>query len=580
MRKKEGKISLGIKIFAIAITMLTLLIAVAFFSYTHLSRVNDRVSDLAEYLIPITGIINIVDVHVLEQEIHFENIMKLYEIEPLDQEHITRELQQFEQRGVNVDQELFKAVQLSKHAIQYGKEAEDQDLFSRLEPIMQQVELEHQDFHDHALNVVNLLRTGKKEEAHRLEQKLETEEGHFDREVEQLRLELQQYTQRAAQITREEQQHVLYLNLIITLLGMVLGLLLATVLTLGLVRPVGKLMHAMREVGRGNLGVQVDVVSRDEIGFLADSFGSMVGELVLKEKVKEMFGKYVDPRVVESLIETPGGPETGGEKQRMTVLFSDIEGFDAIAEQLPPEDQVRFINQYLTLMSEPISTHSGVLDKFIGTMVMAFWGKPITSDVDHANMACEAALDQLAQLERIRRLASDSIDSTELIAALQLRIGIATGHLVVGNMGSEQSKSYTVLGDIVNTASRLKGACKQYGTEIMVTDSTQSMIRDVIETREIDLMKVIGKEEPVRVFELLGRKGKLEQNMKELRDTFEQGLQAYRSQKWAQAQRNFEDCLKLRPNDTPSVLYLERIKSLQENPPGDDWDGVRHLTKK
>ncbi len=580
MSKKGRKISLGIKIFGIALSMLMLLIVVAYFSYTHLSKVNARMSDLAEYLIPITDIINIVDVHVLEQEIHFEHIMKLYEIEPIDQEHITREFEQFEKRGAKVAEELLKAITLSQDAIQYAKEVENQGIFARLEPFMEQIEQQHQEFYDHALKVLELLQAQKKEDAHRLEEQLEAEEGHFDHEVGKLRLELQQYTQKAAQITRQQQQQVLHLNLIMTILGTVLGVLSASALTIGLVRPVAKLMNAMREVGHGNLDVRVDVLSRDEIGSLADSFSSMVDELVLKEKIKGTFGKYVDPRVVESLIKKPGGPETGGEKQFMTVVFSDIEGFDTIAEKLTPEDLIHFINRYLTLMSEPISTHSGVLDKFIGTMVMAFWGPPFTSEADHAKMACEAALDQLAQLKNIRRLAATTIRATEPVAALDLRLGIATGHLVVGNMGSEQSKSYTVLGDTVNTASRLKGACKQYGTHIMVTESTQTMIREVIETREIDLIQVIGKEEPVRVFELLGRKGELDQATREFRDTFEQGLQAYRGQTWEQALRYFEGCVKLNPNDTPCTLYIKRIQTLRKNPPGDDWDGVWHLTKK
>jgi len=580
MSEHGRKIPLGIKIFGIAFSMLILMFVVAYFAYTRLSRVNDKITDLTEYLIPITNIINIVDAHVLEQEIHFEKIMKLYEVEPLDREHIARECEQFEVRGTKVDEELLKGIQLAKDAIQHAKEAEDREILARFEPIMERIEGEHQEFHEHALRVINLLEEQKKEEAHRLEELLEEEEDHFGREVGKLRFELQQYNERAAKITRQQQQRVLYLNLIVTILATVFGLVSAFALTIGLVRPVGKLINAMREVGHGNLDVQVDAASRDEIGYLADSFSNMVDELVLKEEIKGTFGKYVDPRVVESLINRPEGPETGGEGQCMTVVFSDIEGFDTIAGKLTPEDLVHFINQYLTLMSEPVSNHTGVLDKFIGTIVMAFWGPPFTSESDHAKMACEAALDQLAQLENIRRLAANIIRATEPVAALDLRLGIATGDLVVGNMGSEQARFYTVLGDTVNTASRLKGACKQYGTQIMVAESTQTIIRTVIETREIDVIQVIGKEEPVRVFELLGRKGELDQTSLEFRDIFEQGVQAYRSQTWAQALQYFKDCKNINPHDKPSALYIQRIQTLRENPPGDNWDGVWHLTKK
>jgi adenylate cyclase len=399
MPEQRRNISLGIKIFSIALSMLVLLIVVAWFSRAHLDRTNQSVVDLTRYLIPVTGVVNMVDVHVLEQEVQLESILKLYEIEPLDKAHIARQFEQFEARGVQVDEELARATQLLQEAVQQARGASDQEIFTRLAPSITEIEQEHQAFHDLALQVIGLLETGQKEDAHRLVAQLQAEEDRFDGEIDQLRLALQQQTRITAQITRQQQQQVINLNLVMTIIGTVLGLFSASLLTVGLVRPVGKLMNAMREVGRGDLDIELDIKSRDEIGSLADSFGGMVDELVLKEKIKGMFGKYVDPRVVESLIDQPEGPATGGEKQCMTVVFSDIEGFDTIAEQITPQDQVHFINQYLTLMSEPISRHTGVLDKFIGTMVMAFWGLPFTSEADHAGMACEAALDQLAQLD-------------------------------------------------------------------------------------------------------------------------------------------------------------------------------------
>jgi len=580
MEQNKQRVSLGVKIFGIAVSMLLLMVLVVYLSYTRLSRVNEKVFDLTQYLIPITSSVDLIEIHVLEQEVHFENLLRLYEIEPLNQSYIDRELASFEERSALVDQELTMVIALAQEATQKMTQSQDQTIITRLEPIMEKIEREYQDFHNHATNILSVLAMGQKEEARRLEADLEVEEAHFDQEIEKLRLELANFDENVAELTKAEQQEVLFLNAIIAMIGTILGLVSAFILTGGVVYPVTKLMTAMRQVGQGDLAVQVEVNTRDEIGYLANSFSEMVKELVLKEQIKGTFGKYVDPRVVEDIINQPGGPVTGGEKQNMTVIFSDIEGLDEVEHQFTPEQRVDFTNQYLTLMSNPISAHNGVLDKFIGTMVMAFWGPPFTNEAEHPRLACQAILAQLAQLENIRQLVSQIISPQVDLSNLNLRVGMATGTLVVGNMGSEQSKSYTVLGDTVNTASRLKGACKQYGTTNLITDTTEKMVRGTMACREIDLIGVIGKEEPLRVYELLGFQGNVDQQTLTWRDTFEKSIQAYRQQNWPQALNEFENCRQLKPSDRPTKLYIERIKQLQLNPPGADWDGVWQLTKK
>ncbi|MEE9149188.1 MAG: adenylate/guanylate cyclase domain-containing protein [Candidatus Tectomicrobia bacterium] len=580
MALRRRSISLGMKIFSIPISMLLLLVVVALSSYHRLSQVNHETIDLGEYLLPIGDLVTEVDVHGLEQEIHFVRILKLYEVTPPHDEQLAGEFERFAQHGAQVDEKLEKALALSRQGMNNALEKADREEFVLLEPMLDRIEREHQDFHDHALQVIALLEAGKKQAAYRLEQDLEAEKDHFDREIEALRLQLQTFNTNAARASRDHQRGVLRTNVAVTVIAIVIGIVCAWLFTAGVMQPVRQLMRAMREVGRGNLAVQVQTISRDEIGLLAGSFRHMVDELLLKEKIKDTFGKYVDPRVVESLIHQPQGVQTGGDKRVMTVMFADIDAHDAVVEKLTPDAIVRLTNRYLGLMSEPVSTHRGVIDKFIDTMVMAFWGPPFTSAAEHAILACCAALDQIAKLADIHALCASYTGSDVDVAQVDLRIGILTGALVVGNMGSEQSKSYTVLGDTVNIASRLQGASKQYGTRTMMTEDTQKMVGEMLESREIDVIQVLGKEEPVRVFELLGRQGDIDPPTVALRDTFAQGLQAYRSQAWEQALVHFQTCLSIKASDGPAAVYLSRVRALQQHPPGDDWDGVWRLTKK
>ena len=209
---------------------------------------------------------------------------------------------------------------------------------------------------------------------------------------------------------------------------------------------------------------------------------------------------------------------------------------------------------------------------------MAFWGAPFTSEEEHARLACTAALEQVDQLDALCRLVAEAIGKEP--AALELRVGLATGSLVVGNMGSERAKSYTVMGDTVNIASRLKGANKAYGTRILISEQTHLMVADSMETREIDMISVVGKDEPLRIYELIGEKGKTDSTSSELRDVFHEGLAAYRRQNWEQALEHFGRCALLRPDDGPTATYRERVEALRQDPPAKDWDGVWYLTQK
>ena len=577
-RKQRG-ISIGIKIFGIATSMLGLLLLVVYVSSNRLRKVNQEIAVLANYTIPITDLVAKVNVNTLEQEYHFERILKLYEIEPLNLKRIAEEKKLFEQKGDRVYEELAQAIQLVNRASNQVQISSNQQKWTQIEPMLEQIEADHQEFHQHTTAVFELLAASKLDEAHQLEAGLEAEADQFHEEIGEIFLELEQFTVRAAEAAEVHQNTVQNLSRFAATFATIFGLLSTSVVTVGLVKPLRKLTRSTQAIRQGNLDAQVEVTTTDEVGSLARSFNTMVEELRLKKKLEDTFGKYVDPRVVKSLMAKSEGANTQGERQVMTVFFSDIDGFSAIADTLTPDELVQVTNQYLTLMSAPISDYSGVIDKFIRTMIMGFWGPPFTGDTNHAQLACYAALEQIARLEQLRQLMAKAAGKT-VQPPVNLHIGIATGSLVVGNMGSESAKSYTVMGDTVNTASRLKGVSKQYGTQVILAEETYQMAADAVEARELDLIQVVGKQEPVRVYELLGRKGEISRNASALRDTFEQGLRAYRQQDWEQAQQLFEQCLRINATDYPAILYLQRVQTLRKNPPAKDWDGVWHLTKK
>jgi class 3 adenylate cyclase len=288
-----------------------------------------------------------------------------------------------------------------------------------------------------------------------------------------------------------------------------LGIIVAAAVTLGLVRPVRRLLAGTAAVEGGALDTVVPITSRDEIGRLTQSFNSMVGELRIKAQIRETFGKYVDPRIVAGLIDRPELTDAKGSRREMTILFCDMKGFTTFSEGMTPTALVTVLNRYMTVMSEPVRRHTGIIDKYIGDAIMAFWGPPFTGADEQAHLACLAALDQVAGFAAFRAEVPDLIGLKRGFPEIDIRIGIATGDVVVGSIGSEQTRNYTVIGDTVNLASRIEGANKTYGTRVLISEATNNLATDMLETREIDTVVVVGKTEPQRIFELLGRKGEV-----------------------------------------------------------------------
>jgi class 3 adenylate cyclase len=293
-----------------------------------------------------------------------------------------------------------------------------------------------------------------------------------------------------------------------------------------------------------------------------------------------MFGKYVDPRIVAGLIDRPELSEAKGTRREMTILFCDMQGFTAFSEGMTPAGLVNVMNRYLTVLSAPVRDNKGIIDKYIGDAIMAFWGPPFTGDEEHARLACLAALGQFGSLPGFNGELPELTGIKRGLPEIKIRVGIATGDVIVGNIGSEQTRNYTVIGDTVNFASRLEGANKAYGTRLLISERTQRLAADAIETREIDAVLVVGKSEPQRIFEVLGRRGEVEPARLALRDAFATGLASYRHRDWSEAHEAFEECLAIAPDDKPAKVFLDRIAHYHAAPPEGEWNGVWALTAK
>jgi adenylate cyclase len=294
-----------------------------------------------------------------------------------------------------------------------------------------------------------------------------------------------------------------------------------------------------------------------------------------KRFIRDTFSHFVSKSVVDELLANPDKIKLGGEKKVCTVMFSDVVGFTTIAEQLTPEALVALLNQYLTEMTNTVFKYDGMLDKYEGDAIMAVFGAPI-SHGNHALNCCAAAIEMQEQLIRLRQLWAK-----QGRPQLHARIGINTGPMVVGNMGSENRFDYTVMGDAVNLGARFESANKQYGTFMMIGENTHAITKDDIIVRELDLVRVKGKTEPAKVYELVGLKEKgISDNKQQIITAFNQGFEYYLAQKWDDAIENFKQALTINPNDGPARTYIKRCEQFKQYPPGADWDGVFILAHK
>ena len=308
---------------------------------------------------------------------------------------------------------------------------------------------------------------------------------------------------------------------------------------------------------------------------LAMSMWSYLVEQRERRQTRAAFAQYLSPQVLERVLAEPEEYlKLGGRRYDATVLFSDIRGFTTISESLTPEELGRLLNEYMTPMTNIVFAHQGTLDKYIGDAVMAFWGAPVEQG-DHALGACRAALEMQAEVTRLNRRFID-----EGLPTLSIGVGLSTGPMTIGNMGSDDHFAYTALGDRVNLGARLEGLTKEYGVGVMISEVTQRRVADDMLCRELGAIRVKGKNEPVRIYELLGAHGEVGE-LKPFVDTFHRALMLFQARKWDAAAAEFDTARAQRGlGDRACDLYIQWCRDYKTAPPPLDWDGVRVATTK
>ncbi len=292
-----------------------------------------------------------------------------------------------------------------------------------------------------------------------------------------------------------------------------------------------------------------------------------------KRQFTELFGQYVPPELVDKMAQDPEKYSMEGRKENLTVLFSDVRGFTTISESLEPAELAQFINGYLTSMSLVIRNNRGTLDKYIGDAIMAFWGAPV-ADPEHARQGVITALMMQEELKNLQRdfKARGWPD-------IKIGIGVNSGDMTVGDMGSQVRRAYTVMGDAVNLGSRLEGITKQYGVGILVGEETRKVVSDVL-FREIDKVRVKGKDEPVTIYEPIGIEGQVEKGRLEEIKLWHAALKLYRAQQWDQAELQMMNLQRMNPDCHLYEIYAGKIVEHRAHPPGEDWDGVTKFETK
>jgi class 3 adenylate cyclase len=401
----------------------------------------------------------------------------------------------------------------------------------------------------------------------------------FNRKIDGIRTDMLKQVQASATTVIREQQQAILISAIVTGIAAVLGFVFATMVGSGITRPVLRLLEGTREVEAGRLDQSIAVTTRDEIGELSEAFNRMIERLRQNQQVRETFGRYIDPRIADGLLDQSAAAATEGQRRVMTVMFCDMKGFTTLSEGVTPKGLVKVMNLYLSTMSEPIHAHRGVIDKYIGDGIMAYWGPPFIEEAEQASFACLAAVDMIGSVETLRRELPELLGVRTIPTDCDIRIGIATGETLVGSIGSDYMMSFTVMGDTVNLASRLEGANKVYGCRCLISEATAKICGADIAIREIDRLVVVGQTQLQTVYEIMG-KGALAPQDALLREKYAEGLAAYRARRWDDARKAFSAALDAVPGDGPSAAMIARINAFVQDPPAPDWNGSWQLEHK
>jgi len=569
--------TIAAKIFGLAIILLLLTIALAGFLLYEVTRTTQDLTVVANFDVPLTQSLARLHEFGLRRRLAFERWFGALNAAEPNREIVAEASENYALFTRKLTDEFSTARRIIEA---YPENAPGSHTLAEVETLLDQIQPAYKTINNRQRELLDMQRAGQHDKANEQLNLLNDLQDTVQNQRESVNSKMAVWSGSATKATEQRERRVFWLTIAATTSTVLLGLAVAALITNRLSRPVRSLASAMRDVQGGNLNIELPVSSTDEVGRLTHSFNFFVKELRSKERMKQTFGKYIDPRILEHVLAQPGAEAVVGGRRDMTVSFADLVGFTSLSERLTPLVMVTLLNRHFGLQALAVQEHHGVVDKFVGDSIVAFWGPPFVKSEEHARLACRAAQSQLMALDTLRRELPDITGLRRDAPAVDLCVGICTGEVVVGNIGSENTRSYTVVGDTVNLAARLERANRVYGTRILVGESTAHAIGSEFEIREIDTIAVKGKTETTRIFEVMSMAGQLSEESVHLRERYDQARRMYLDQDWDRADTTFRECLQIRSNDGPSCVLLERIQFLRRNPPGKDWNGVWHLREK
>jgi adenylate cyclase len=569
------------KIIGIAAGLIVLAVITSILSMVMAARVGHLLDELTNRYVPAYGELARANIRSLERALALRQMIITKTQNPPDEAGYAAHLKTFQALDADVTGEAQKAREQIAAIIEDTSTPSDNAALGRLDDrIENAINDLRQRLDAQNARLLQQLDAHNFEEARRTLTETDTLRQEFNQKIDGVRADMLKQVNASAAAVIGQQRQAIWISAVVTAIAAVLGFVFAMMVGSGITQPVLRLLEGTREVEAGRLDQSIVVTTGDEIGQLSAAFNRMIERLRQNQRVRETFGRYIDPKVAEGLLDQGVAAATEGQRRVMTVMFCDMKGFTTLSEGVTPRGLVKVMNLYLSTMSEPIHAHRGVIDKYVGDAIMAYWGPPFIEEVEQANFACLAAVDMIGRVEKLRRDLPEHLGVRTIPADCDIRIGIATGEALVGSIGSEFMMSFTVMGDTVNLASRLEGANKAYGSRCLISEGTAKMCAAELELREIDRLVVVGQSRPQTVHEIMGRKGELAPLQVALRTHYAEGLAAYRARRFDEARKAFTAALQAVPDDGPSAAFIARLDGFAHNPPREDWDGSWYLESK
>jgi class 3 adenylate cyclase len=567
------------KIVSIALGLIILMVITSVLSIFLAAKVSHLLDELTNRYIPAYSHLARANIRSLERGLTLRRMVIAKMEDPPDEEGYESRLKTFEELSGEIEREAIAARELILAIIADPSTPSDNASLGRLE---YQIETVSDDLRGRMNREVPALLShlNKREfdQVRLILERIDSLRDEFTTKIDTIRSDMLKQVYASAATVIRDQHSAIVISGIVTALAAAIGLAFAIVVSGGITRPVRQLLQGARDIEAGHLDKSVVVTGRDEIAQLAQAFNNMVDQLRQNARVRETFGRYIDPQIAKGLLDQ-SSVATEGQRRTMTVMFCDMKGFTAMSEGMTPRGLVQVMNRYFSTMSEPIRVQRGIIDKYIGDAIMAYWGPPFIDTADEGPLACQAALDMLGRVAPLRAELPEMLGVKSLQIDCDLRIGIAAGDVLVGSIGSELMMSYTVMGDAVNLASRLEHANNTYGTRILVSEAVAASAGSEFEFREVDRLLVAGQSRPLSAFDLFGRKGELTSTQARLRTLYAAGLEAYRVRRWSEAREAFNEALRAVPGDGPSLTLLNRLERIELDPPDENWDGSWSVSK-